>query len=277
MDAVGIPGPARVSNAHALTARATASARAAESQRPDSLFNDPLAYVLAGREGRVSGDGMTWILTPRTAFGDQLAAQSLKKNVCQLVLIGAGMDARAFRQDLPGMHVFEVDQKTIFDVKEPIVRDAPLTCASRHIVPVDLSQFPLAGALKHSGFTESKPSCWLLEGLVMYLSPQAVDSLLSQISLLAAPGSVIFHDGVSETTQRNGVTCCGAKFLSGHDNYAALWESHGFSNTEVIDFHAIEVDRRNRCLQVHHNYSNTSLDSVRGKPMTFFVTASKHM
>lgn len=275
MDAIGLPGPARVGNAHALTARATASARAAESQRPDALFDDPLAYALAGREGRVHSDGMVWILTPRTAFGDDLAAQSYREGIRQLVLIGAGMDARAFRLKLPGMHIFEVDQQTIFDVKEPIVRDAPLTCAGRHIVPVDLSRYPLAEALVGAGFSMSKVSCWLLEGLIMYLAPDAVDSLLAQMSSLAAPGSVVFHDGVSETTQRNGVICCGAKFLSGSDDYASLWTRHGFRRSEVLDFGAIDVDRRQRCLQIHRSQSNTSPAVVKSRPMTFFVTATK--
>ena len=51
-----------------------------------------------------------------------------KQNPCrQLVLLGAGMDARAYRLDKSlygrekdGLVVFEVDQPTTFDVKEPL-------------------------------------------------------------------------------------------------------------------------------------------------------------
>ena len=42
------------------------------------------------------------------------------KGCRQLVLLGAGMDARAYRMGgLDELRVFEVDQKTTFDVKEP--------------------------------------------------------------------------------------------------------------------------------------------------------------
>merc|ERR1712232_274661 len=246
------------------------------SERPDSLFNDPLAYVLAGREGRVYSDGMAWILTPRTAFGDQVMSKSFQSNVRQTVIVGAGMDARAFRLHMPGMHVFEVDQQTIFDVKEPIVRDAPVTCAKRHIVSVDLSQSPFGDALISSGFMTSEPSCWLLEGIFPYLSQEAVDALLVQMSSLAAPGSVVFHDSLSEAVVRNGASCCGAKFLFGCDDYMALWQKHGFSSAEAIDFDDIVVDRHQRRLQVHRNdKSNVTEDAVKRKPSTYFVTVTK--
>jgi len=39
-----------------------------------------------------------WILVPRTRFGDDFLLRKYKENGCrQLVLLGAGMDARAFR------------------------------------------------------------------------------------------------------------------------------------------------------------------------------------
>ena len=54
-DAAASGPPQRVANAHALTARAVCAARADETARPDSLFRDPLAHVLAGQEGRENG------------------------------------------------------------------------------------------------------------------------------------------------------------------------------------------------------------------------------
>lgn len=273
MECVGIPAPARVSNAVALTARAVASARAAESARPESLFKDPFAYVLAGREGRHYTDGTTWVLTPRTFLGDQVMSESPQSNVQQTVIVGAGMDARAFRLHLPQMHVFEVDQQTIFDVKEPIVQDAPITCARRHIVSVDLSRAPLSDALINAGFVASKPTCWLLEGLLMYLSAEAVDTLLAQMSSLSAAGSVVFHDGVSDEIIRNGVSYCGAKFVFGCDDWRGLWQRHGFRNVEALDFADIEVDRSQRCLKIRREENSRASHAGAKKSSTYFVTA----
>lgn len=40
------------------------------------------------------------------------------------MLLGAGFDARAYAlSDMPELVVFEVDQRTTFDVKEPLLAD----------------------------------------------------------------------------------------------------------------------------------------------------------
>eukprot|EP00966_Prymnesium_polylepis_P228316 5284102-Prymnesium_polylepis.1 len=64
----------------------------------------------------------SWIMVPRTRYGDDLLEQYYQKGCRQLVLLGAGMDARAYRvTGLPELRVFEVDQQTTFDVKEPLL------------------------------------------------------------------------------------------------------------------------------------------------------------
>merc|ERR1719171_3061887 len=158
---------ARVANAHALTARAVASARAEESELADSLFSDPLAWRLAGSEGR--GRGVS-LVVPRTRFMDDFLCAEYGKGVRQAVLLGAGMDARAFRLGLHEMHFFEVDQATIFDVKEPLLTDVPLQAASRHCVASMVEDPKLADKLIAAGLDPQKPSAWVLEGLLMYLN-----------------------------------------------------------------------------------------------------------
>ena len=49
------------------------------------------------------------------------------KTAVQLVLLGAGMDSRAYRMEgIADARVFEVDQQTTFDVKEPLLHYDPL-------------------------------------------------------------------------------------------------------------------------------------------------------
>ena len=62
---------ADVHDAHAVTALATAASRAMESLRPDALFRDPLAFRLAGRQGRECGSGMV----PQSGRGPSAAAR----------------------------------------------------------------------------------------------------------------------------------------------------------------------------------------------------------
>src|SRR5215207_6472776 len=94
-----------------LTSRWVAAARARESERLDRLFDDPLAAALAGSEGFAWLDHMEraqpWgqpalYVVVRTRFFDdfQLRA-SWATGARQVVLLAAGMDARAFRLDWP--------------------------------------------------------------------------------------------------------------------------------------------------------------------------------
>jgi len=113
----------RVQTPHSFTGRMCAASRWIETQRADSLFSEPQGYKLAGAEGRAQPMG-DWIMTPRTRFGDDYLRELYKRGARQLVLLGAGFDARAFRlTGLEELHVFEVDQQTTFDVKEPILRE----------------------------------------------------------------------------------------------------------------------------------------------------------
>ena len=94
-----------------LTSRWMAAARARESERPDRLFNDPLAAALAGPEGfawldrmepaaRLCGPVLYAVVCTRF-FDDFLLHFSKSTGARQLVILAAGMDARAFRMEWP--------------------------------------------------------------------------------------------------------------------------------------------------------------------------------
>src|SRR5215212_9662049 len=98
-----------------MTALWMAAVRARESARPDRLFDDPLAEVLAGAEGfdlmtRMEadlGENPTLVIRPRF-FDDALLRAVVDRRIGQVVILAAGMDSRAYRLTLPT--VFEVDR-----------------------------------------------------------------------------------------------------------------------------------------------------------------------
>lgn len=65
----------------------------------------------------------------------------------------------------------------------------PLKAATYITCSVDLEDQNWADGLTARGFDPEVPTCWLLEGLVMYLSPVAVEKLLKEMHALSAPGS----------------------------------------------------------------------------------------
>ena len=193
----------------ALTSRWMAAARAQESQRPDHLFDDPLALTLAGSEGfawlkrmeraQVWGGPGLYIVVRTRFFDDFLLHCCLSSGIRQIVLTAAGMDARAFRINWPPKtRLYELDRPDVLNTKEAIVAraEAQATC-ERHTIGVDLRQPSWPQALLDAGYEVRRPSAWLMEGLLFYMTEATVRTLLDSVSELTAPHSVLGADLMS--------------------------------------------------------------------------------
>ncbi|MBB4687617.1 SAM-dependent methyltransferase [Amycolatopsis jiangsuensis] len=177
------------------TAVGVAALRALESGRPDRLFDDPYAgaFFHAGRalfEGRQRRDGSLGAVFAqqvaiRTRYYDEFVADA-----GQVVILAAGLDARAFR--LPwadGARLYELDLPEVLEFKDFVLNEqgARARCA-RTVVPVDL-RADWANALLEAGFDRTRPTVWLAEGLLVYLSRDEAERLLIDVTALSAPGS----------------------------------------------------------------------------------------
>merc|ERR1712224_893715 len=91
--------------------------------------------------------------------------------------------------------VFEVDCAKAFVYKREILTrlEPPLAC-TRIEVEADLSQPNWSEALTAASFDPSKPSFFLIEGLLMYLPPEAPQRLLTTVSSLMCAGSTVAGD-----------------------------------------------------------------------------------
>lgn len=259
-----------------------AGSRYEESMREDSLFYDPLAKDLAGPEGLRNPMG-AWILVPRTVYGDQLLGRFYEEKGCrQLVLLGAGVDARAFRiEGMPELKVFEVDQQTTFDYKDPIVQEWPLTVRSRAVVATDFSTIEdhehWEQALLSKGYDPSIPTVWLLEGLMMYLTDTEQRRVMRCIGRLSPKNSVVFHDAITHTHVASRIVVGGAPFVGGSDDYAGMWaKESGFRNTSVRAIDRFWVDRRNRRLMSDDSQqAQATIDVCRNQKLCLFVQTEK--
>jgi len=259
-----------------------AGSRYEESMRSDSLFVDPLAKELAGPEGLRNPMG-AWILVPRTAFGDNLLQRFYAEKGCrQLVLLGAGVDARAFRvEGMPDLNVYEVDQQTTFDFKDPIVQAHPLTVRSRVSVATDFSTIKdeehWEQALLNSGFDTSVPTVWLLEGLLMYLTDVEQRRVMRCIGRLSPKDSVVFHDAITHSHVSSNIIVGGAPFVGGSDDYAGMWAKEaGFHKSSVRAIDRFWVDRRNRRLMEDNSPSaEATVEVCRDQKLCLFVQSEK--
>ncbi|MBA4115525.1 MAG: SAM-dependent methyltransferase [Rubrobacter sp.] len=193
-------------NPIAPTSRWMAAARARESERPDRLFDDPLAAALAGPEGfawlehmesaaRSDSPGLYPVIRTRF-FDDFLLDACSRLGVRQVVLAAAGLDIRAFRLDWPSQtQLYEMDLPEVLDAKEEVIEAAGAkTSCERRTIRVDLSQETWPKALLAAGYQPERPSVWLIEGLLFYLPRAAVHGLLEKVGALTTTGSLLGLD-----------------------------------------------------------------------------------
>jgi methyltransferase (TIGR00027 family) len=110
----------------------------------------------------------------------------------QLVILGAGLDSRAWRLDyLKDTVVFEVDYPSTQAWKRERSASFPYKAKDLRFVAMDFQRDQLVPLIRSAGFDPGKRSFWLWEGVTMYLQPEEVSTNLGAFAALSAPGSRI--------------------------------------------------------------------------------------
>jgi methyltransferase (TIGR00027 family) len=190
-----------------FTAAAVAFARGVAGVDPvaSSLVDGPLAWLVrAGGAPAFHGMppavnlatlGLIDHIDLRTRAIDAAVDDAARGGTRQLVLLGAGLDARAWRMpELAGVTVFEVDYPSTQAYKRARL-DAAGARAARatdvRFVAVDFARDRLADALERSGHDAGTPTMWVWEGVTPYLPLEAVRSTLGDLARRSAPRSRI--------------------------------------------------------------------------------------
>jgi methyltransferase (TIGR00027 family) len=265
----------------AATGLLAAAVRAEESRRDDPLFTDPFAERLAGDDGRrllaeaVAATGQSPAeIAIRTRFFDEALLDAQSDGASQVVILAAGMDARAYRLDWrPGTTVYEVDQPQVIAAKDERMAGAPSRC-HRVAVGIDLAE-DWPEALVHQGFSSPAKTAWLVEGLLQYIDAGAVDTLFARIDALSAPGHVLLYNVIGQTlleapflqSTQEFMRRLGAPWVFGTDTPGALVEGRGWT-TVVTDV----ADPGSRWQRWEHPVVPME---VPGVPRGYFVVATK--
>ncbi|MBX5484338.1 MAG: class I SAM-dependent methyltransferase [Myxococcaceae bacterium] len=183
-----------------LTAAVVSFARGVVSTGPGAPCFDPVAIELlpppftqllwlldrAGERRRwlepvVKGvmGGLVEHIELRTALIDAALRAAVGSGVRQLVILGAGLDGRAWRMaELADVTVYEVDHPATQAWKMNRVRGRTPMAKEVHFVPVDFEQTSLDDALARTGHDPNAPTFWIWEGVTPYLNEAAIDGTL---------------------------------------------------------------------------------------------------
>lgn len=131
----------------------------------------------------------------RSRYAEDCLAEAYDRGVRQYVLMGAGLDTYAWRQDpaRPALRIFEVDYPGTQQHKQELLSRAGLaTPGNVRFVPLDLESSTPAEALALDGyFDPSQPAfvSWL--GVMVYLSRPAIDRVFDWLFSLPAGSEMV--------------------------------------------------------------------------------------
>ena len=193
-----------------------AAVRASETHLPEDerVFSDPYAEYFLTDEMRAGlGDldqvraaiskyeqmmpGVNGAIVARVRFIDEYLLECIAAGFKQLFVIGAGFDTRAYRfaEVKDNLRVFEVDHPATQQVKVEKIK-VIFGKAPDHVVyvPVVFGADRLDHKLFENGYNPGLKTLFIVEGLLMYVPPPAVDGLLSFVVNASGPGSAFVAD-----------------------------------------------------------------------------------
>lgn len=212
----GVTDPSEIFSGPAVTALGLAASRTVESNRADHLISDPLARAFFEAAGMNLPMRLDWpepgeavtdterlhlhgsrYIGLRTRFYDDLLLQAAHRGLKQAVLIGAGLDTRAFRLALPAdFHLIELDYDALLEWKQTVVEArAAIPSCRRSWIGTDLRE-DWTAELSRRELDTAQPAAFIAEGLLPYLTPEEQRSLLDQIDAITTTGSVLALDRI---------------------------------------------------------------------------------
>lgn len=193
------------------TAYAIAVIRAREAELGESerLFEDPLARIFAAAGGHAREGTERFLSLPffrdgirlRTRHIDDVVRETITGGARQLVLMGAGFDARALR--LPevarnDVQTFEIDLPALLETKRSLLAGGGVVVpGSVHHVACDFTsgfEARLAEELIARGFDRGGPAMFVWEGVTAYIGQEAIDRSLRFMASMGAAGSRLIFD-----------------------------------------------------------------------------------
>ena len=243
------------------TALMVAAMRARASVGPDALCDDPWADALAGADGHAMADTFDRIQPPtqmwvalRTAWIDARLAELTGAGALrdQVVILGAGLDARAARLASEGLRFFEVDHPGTQGAKLARIRSVqgyPVDAAT--YVSCDFERDDFLERLTAAGFDPGRPAFITWEGVTPYLPEAAVRATLTRIAQGCDPGTVVTFDFINrrmaegtgltpdDAEVRETVDDLGEPFRFGTNDILPLLADCGYRHVRTTSFDEI--------------------------------------
>jgi methyltransferase (TIGR00027 family) len=193
------------------TAYAIAFVRALEARLPpeQQLFSDPYAHIFADA-GEHAREGIARFrqhplfdfgVRLRTRYIDDELRAALQAGMRQVVVLGAGFDARALRMDevsAVGARVYEVDFHALLATKRALLAAAGVSLPPHDVhVPCDFAAPDfgdhLARDLAAAGLVVGAMTAFIWEGVIGYIDRAGMERSLALMARVGGEGSRLVY------------------------------------------------------------------------------------
>lgn len=258
----------RIENKSSRTAAYTCTCRASSFLEKDSRLksDDYISVQLLPRfvkvllqlkilnlQGLISPKGIYPYVIARTKYFDRSFEDAIKNGIEQVVILGAGYDSRSIRLLCPDdkVEVYEIDTSHTLESKVLQFKKRKIAVpGNTNYLNIDFNKETLKTRLEKSKFDGSKKTLFILEGLTMYLSSEAIDETFQFIDEFSAPGSLIVFDYVHASVLRHEQKYFGEKAI-----YKRVKKDH-----ETWTF-GIDKEKIDQFLTTYHFQTEEHLDS----------------
>ena len=224
------------------TALWIAAVRARESRRPDAVFQDPLAGFLAGTRGPAIARAMPrpamvhWAVVARTCAIDRLIAHVVAEGADLVVNLGAGLDTRPYRMNLPAHLTWvEVDLPALIEGKDRLL-SGHVACCQLERVALDLSDRAARRRFLDACGLRSTNALVLTEGVLPYFSNEAVAALARDLRDSLFRFWIQDFDNAGRRTLPRGWAgkLAAAPFLFEPDDWFGFFRAEGWAPLDTI-------------------------------------------
>lgn len=290
-----------------MTAKICSFARAYHSNFSKAkIFDDYLAFDLIGKEaydqisamihrdfdifkdqqedngvnkstGEVLREYLLPILLSRMRYSeDRLISFSENQGECQYVICGAGFDTFAFRNQNPGLRVFEIDHPAT--QREKLGRIAQLEWKIPEnicFVPVDFENDTLGDALLNAGFDPEKKTFFSILGVAYYLTLPVLEQTIREIAALSRPGNLMLFDYPDATTTASAAL---SRFglLAEITSYLGEIMNDGFTYAALkgaLKNHDFQIEERLTPQQIQKRFFSGNPEPYRAYENVHFIAA----
>jgi methyltransferase (TIGR00027 family) len=270
------------------TALGAAMMRARESARAGGLFVDPYAAAFVAAAPPIFEDGpdaeddpaiagleaaFAEVVAVRTRFFDDFVTRAVTSGCRQVVIVGAGLDTRAFRLEWPtDVRLFELDRPDVLRFKERVLAEnAASPRCERITVAVDLQQSGWSTSATDLGLEPAKPTAWVAEGLIPYLANDAAGRLLDAVGGLSSPGShlALDHAGgeddvvLRQARSMESMADIASMWQGGLSEGASRWLAHHGWRTETVHGETLSIEYGRRVSPATHRLHGVFVTAAR--------------